>query len=571
MATTNDSEYGFILEVDLHYPDRLHDGHEDYPLAPTKEQIYYKGLGERQQELLEVMGETRQYSQGKKLIQTLADKNHYTLHYLTLKLYVSLGMEVKNVHRVLKFRQSKWLKPCMELNTQKRKESRNKFEESFFKLMNNSCYGKTLESKRNRLTVQLVTNRNDVLRRTDTPFFCQFTIFNENLAAISSRKRSILWNKPTIVGATVLDLAKLHMFDFHYNVMKKHFNCFVLYSDTDSLLYEIKHTDFYEELATNDELRQHFDLSTYPTDHFLYSVENKMVTLKDELAGEPIEEFVGLKPKMYSILVGGRQRLSAKGVCMFAQKDLNHDTYKNNLHTGNTFKTINMRIGSEKHQLQTIETNKVSLSSFDDKRFILEDGISTLPHGHYMIRDVHVTQDIIDEPDWGNEVDEEEMPTSPTWDELIGNDPVNTMSQVFPEEQQNAQVVRELEEIFTLSDDEPITLTQQMMEAWSPPGPGFNQMEYSESEMEDDIANLDESFEEQSPPRNPFIDDEAAETTDAEEPTHEGDEESDPNCCVVVAQLTEDEANAIDYLDFDNLFSRAKRRRMEIVSDSESE
>ena len=209
----------------------------------------------------------------------------------------------------------------------------------------------------------------------------------------------------------------------------------------------------------------------------------------------------------------------------------------------------------------------MSLSSFDDKRFILEDGISTLPHGHYMIRDVHVTQDIIDEPDWGNEEDEEEMPTSPTWDELIGNDPVNTVTQIFPEEQQNAQVVRD-QEYFTESDDEPITLTQQMMEAWSPPDPGFNQREYSESEMEDDIANLDESFEEQSPPRNPFIDDEAAETTD-EEPTHQDDEESDPSDCVVVAQLTEDEANAIDYLDFDNLFSRAKRRRMEIVSDSE--
>ena len=238
-----------------------------------------------------------------------------------------------------------------------------------------------------------------------------------------------------------------------------------------------------------------------------------------------------------------------------------------------------MRIGSEKHQLQTIKTNKVSLSSFDDKRFILEDGISTLPHGHYMIRDVHVTQDIIDEPDWGNEGNEEEMPTSPTWDELIGNDPVNTVTQIFPEEQQNAQVVREPEEIFTQGDDEPITLTQELREAWSPPDLGFNQREYSDSELAD-VVNLDESFVEQSPPRNPFIDDEAAETTDAEEPTHEDDEESDPNDCVVVAQLTEDEANAIEHLDFDNMFSddefvnrtkRAKKGRLEIVSDSESE
>ena len=133
--------------------------------------------------------------------------------------------------------------------------------------------------------------------------------------------------------------------------MKKHFKCFVLYSDTDSLLYEIKQTDFYEELATNDELRLHFDLSNYPTDHFLYNIENKMVTLKfkDELAGEPIEEFVGLKPKMYSILVRSRQKLSAKGVCRFAQKDLKHEFYRKYLHTGNSFKTINMRIGSEKH------------------------------------------------------------------------------------------------------------------------------------------------------------------------------------------------------------------------------
>ena len=77
-------------------------------------------------------------------------------------------------------------------------------------------------------------------------------------------------------------------------------NCFVLYSDTDSLLYEIKYTDFYEELATNDELRQHFHLSNYPKEHHLYNADTKMVTLKfkDELGGEPIEEFVELKHKM---------------------------------------------------------------------------------------------------------------------------------------------------------------------------------------------------------------------------------------------------------------------------------
>ena len=140
--------------------------------------------------------------------------------------------------------------------------------------------------------------------------------------------------------------------------------------------------------------------------------------------------------------------------------------------------------------------------------------------------------------------------------------------------------MREPEEIFTQSDDEPITLTQELMDAWSPPDLGFNQREYSDSELED-VVNLDESFVEQSPPRNPFIDDEAAEASDTEgEPVQEDEQESDPNDCMVVAQLTEDEANAIEHLDFDSMFSddefvnrtkRAKRRRLEIVSESESE
>ena len=133
---------------------------------------------------------------------------------------------------------------------------------------------------------------------------------------------------------------------------------------------------------------------------------------------------------MYSILVGGRQKVSAEGVCRFAQKDLNHDLYKTILRTGKSHKTINMSISSHMHQLQTIKTNKVSLSSFDDKRFILDDDISTLPHGYYMTIDVELTQDIIDEPDWGNEEDEE-MPKSPTWDELIGKDPISQCLKCF--------------------------------------------------------------------------------------------------------------------------------------------
>ena len=105
LGTPNDSEEGYCLEVDLHYPDRLHSGHEDFPLAPTKEIVYYKCLGEKQKEQLALLGENRLFSQSKKLKQSLSNKKNYTVHYITLKLYVSLGMEVKKVYRALKFKQ----------------------------------------------------------------------------------------------------------------------------------------------------------------------------------------------------------------------------------------------------------------------------------------------------------------------------------------------------------------------------------------------------------------------------------------------------------------------------------
>ena len=100
--------------------------------------------------------------------------------------------------------------------------------------------------------------------------------------------------------------------------------------------------------------------------------------------------------------------------------------------TGESYKTVNMRIGPQKHQLQTIKANKVHLSIFDDKRYVLEDSISTLPLRHYITRGVHVEQDIVDQPEWGNE--QEELPSSPTCNRLDGNDSQVTITQIFPDE-----------------------------------------------------------------------------------------------------------------------------------------
>ena len=302
LNTPDDDPVGYIVEVDLSYPDSLHDLHSDFPLAPTKEAIDECWLSEYQSDLLADM-QIKKPPQVKKLIQTLFDKQNYTLHYQTLKLYVELGLVVTKLHRVLSFKQEKWLAPYVKLNTEKRKQAKNKFEEDFYKLMVNSSFGKTCEGKRNRMKVKLTRTEEETLKWTDKPEYQSSKIISEDLVTVCLQQSEILWDKPTIVGACILDLAKKFMFEFHYKVMKKNFDCNLLYSDTDSFVYEVRSRDFFAEIQKKKQVADQFDFSNFHPEHPLYSRDNARVTLKfkDEMGSRPIAEFCGLKPKLYSI------------------------------------------------------------------------------------------------------------------------------------------------------------------------------------------------------------------------------------------------------------------------------
>ena len=169
--------------------------------------------------------------------------------------------------------------------------------------MVNSAFGKTCEGKRNRIKVKLARIEEETLKWTSAPQMKSFKIIDENLATISLNQTEIEWDKPTIVGACILDLSKKFMYDFHYNTMKKHFNCKLLYSDTDSFVYEIFSNDFFADLKRKTTVKDLFDFSNFPTNHEMYDQSNARVTLKfkDEMGGKMISEFVGLKPKLYSI------------------------------------------------------------------------------------------------------------------------------------------------------------------------------------------------------------------------------------------------------------------------------
>jgi hypothetical protein len=377
------SPEGYILEVDLEYPEELHDAHNTYPLAPECMVVKKEWMSGYQHNLL---GATS--AEVEKLVPNLRDKNRYVLHYRNLQLYLSLGMRLKKIHRALKFTQSPWMEPYIRHNTELRKKATSDFEKDLYKLMNNSVFGKTMENLRKRVNVKLVrASEGDKLRRLiASPAFARANIFDDDLTAIQMHKSRQVFNRPIYVGMSILDLSKKLMYDFYYNQLKGQYGerCQLLYTDTDSLLLDIQTEDVYTDIAANHAL---YDTSDYPPEHPLHSTTNTKVLgkMKDECAGRPIAEYVGLRPKMYSILEagGGCNIKKAKGVKKsVVKRHIRHQQYREALFDKKTFRHGMDVLRSERHRIYGQHLNKVSLSPFDSKRWIAENGVDTLAYGH---------------------------------------------------------------------------------------------------------------------------------------------------------------------------------------------
>ena len=318
-----DSPKGYIFEVDLEYPEDLHDAHNSYPLAPERMVVQKEWMLKYQHNLLGVgVAPTVE-----ELVPNLRNKDCYVLHYRNLQLYMSLGMRLTKVHPALRFDQSPWMEPYIQMNTELRKKAASGFEKDLYKLMNNSVFGKTMENLQRRVDVKLVrSNEEDKLGRLiASPAFARANIFDDDLAAIQVHKSRLELNRLVFVGMNILDLSKHLMYDFYFNQLQGQYGdrCKLLY--TDSLLPE----DVFRDMASHAEL---CDTSDYPPEHPLHSIANKKVLgkMKDECAGRPISEYICLRPKMYSILeAGGGNIKKAKGVKKnVVKKHIRHEQYK---------------------------------------------------------------------------------------------------------------------------------------------------------------------------------------------------------------------------------------------------
>ena len=381
-----DSNKGLLIEVDLEYPKELHDLHNDYPVAAERVCVNKDMLSE----YCKTIATKYNISTGlvSKLIPTLSNKEKYVLHYRNLQLYLDLGLKINKVHRVLEFNQSPWLKQYINFNTEKRTQAKNSFEKDFFKLMNNSVFGKTMENLRKRVDVRLITDEKKLLKMVSKPTYVSSKIFNENLVAVHKIKETLTLNRPAYVGMCILDLSKTLMYNFHYNYIKNKYGnkAKLLFTDTDSLTYEIEAEDVYREFW-NDKNR--FDNSDYPESSPYFNKTNKKVIgkFKDEACGIPIKEFVGLRSKMYSYVKDNKKGgKTPKGIKKnIINNNIKHADYKNVLLENKQMQHTMKTIRSSKHLLGSYEINKVSLSCFDDKRYIANDGITSYAYGHYAI------------------------------------------------------------------------------------------------------------------------------------------------------------------------------------------
>ena len=350
----------------MEYPWDLHDLHNDSPLASERLKI----------------------GNVEKLIPNLGDKEKYIVHHKNLKLYLELGLKKKKIHRGIKFREEPWMKSYIEKNTKLRMSGKNAFEKDFFKLMNNSVFGKTMENIRNRVDVRLVNERKKAEKLVAKPSFKHWTIFDENLIAVHMKRTKLKFNKPVYCGMSILDLSKTLMYEFHYKYILPKYgdNVKLLFTDTDSLCYEIETEDFFQDISGDVESK--FDTSDFDKNHpsKIPTGKNKKVPgrMKDEAGGKIIEEFIGLRAKLYSYkMFEGKEEKKCKGIKKSVKKDITHKNYGECLFSEKPqMRKMNV-IRSHGHEIFSETVNKISLSANDDKRIILEDKISTRANSHY--------------------------------------------------------------------------------------------------------------------------------------------------------------------------------------------
>ena len=355
---------GYLLEVDISYPSELHDSHNDLPFMCEK--MVIGGV--------------------EKLVPNLRDKKNYVIHIRALDQALKHGLVLEQIHRAIEFNQYPWMKTYIDCNTKLRMAAANDFEKDFFKLMNNAVFGKTMENIRKHKNFKLVTSEAQYLKTVMKPNFKSGVRFDENLMGCEMGRIKVVMNKLVYLGQAILDLSKIVMYEFHYDCMTQRYSSDRLNSVTwiQTLWFIESRLRIFMKTYLRTFLLGLILLGIFQADLSLPIGLNKKVIglMKDELV--KMTEFIALRPKLYSYKVlDGAESKKCKGIkkCVI-KKTLTFEDYKACLFNSDTIYRSQLMFRSIKHEIFTLEVNKVALNRDDDKRISKKDGISTLARGH---------------------------------------------------------------------------------------------------------------------------------------------------------------------------------------------
>ena len=260
---------GYLLEVDVDYPKELLGAHADLPFLPERRYKIPKRHNQKEingteckdydDKVKRDIAKTHKkiykafnisHEPGNKLIATFQDKNKYFCHISTLQMALNHNLRLQKVYRAIKFNQSAWFKPYIDMNTELRKDTKNDFEKNFFKLMNNAVFGKMIKNVRKRREIKLVVTEQPRKKLVSEPNYQSCTPFSDHLMAIGMRKTRIYMDKPIMVGQAILDKSKELMYHFYYDYLKPKYkeNVKLMCMGTDSFVLEIETCDFFEDI-----------------------------------------------------------------------------------------------------------------------------------------------------------------------------------------------------------------------------------------------------------------------------------------------------------------------------------
>lgn len=396
MNYNDDCNVGAEIMCDIHIPEDKHDLIDAYPLIMDNTKIDIKDISSYQKSLLNDKELKKLKNPCLKLTPTLNDKKDYICNIANLKYFIQMGCEVK-IKKVVKYYQSRWLKPYIEFNTTMRQKAKSESEKNMYKLMNNAVFGKFLQDDRKHVDIKLITDKIKYQKCVNKLYFKGSTVLKKNkMMLIENYKKFVLLNKPVQVGTTILDRSKETMQKFYYKLKHMYGDKMkFIYTDTDSFIFQLFVEDGYEEIFKN---KVNYDLSNFDKDfktlkgNCMYDGTNEKVLgkFKLEVVNDNIVEVVAIRSKCYSYLTEKKNNKILKGIKHGVIKnEITHEDYKKCLFENYKLDVEMNTIRSKKHKIYSESIKKNALMNINDKKYILEDGIHTLTYGNKKIKELN--------------------------------------------------------------------------------------------------------------------------------------------------------------------------------------